>query len=170
MKTKFYFLVIVFSLFCFNYQIFAQNKINISTGIGFPELLNIGIGYQFDWIQFGLTVGTKPNDNVNSILAYTQIHFNELSESQKISPWYLMFGFNYLKNETRSKTDKYLFGNFRIGRETYIIKNIGLDLNIGMIFKIAEKEFWKENNNYPLGGIDFPNLFPSIGINIFYKF
>jgi hypothetical protein len=170
MKTNIYFFVFVISLLCFDYKTFAQNKIGISTGIGLPELLNIGISYQFDEIQIGLTAGTIPKDNVTSVFIYTQFHFEKLTDSSEISPWYLMYGLNYLRDETKSKINKYFHGNFRIGREIYLTKNIVFDFNIGMVIKIAEKTFWKENNNYPLGGTDFPTFFPSLGINTFYKF
>lgn len=171
MKTKVHFLFFIISIFSLNYTIFAQNKMSISTGIGFPELLNVGVRYQFDHIQIGLTGGTLPKDNVTSFLVFTRIHFNELTESPNISPWYLLFGLNYLRDETDLRFNKYLYSNFRFGREINFVNNIGLDLNIGLISKIAHKVKIKKYNDYPTGGgYELPNIFPSIGLGIFFKF
>ena len=42
----------------FSYQGFGQRKVTVSTWLGLPELLNIGVRYQISRTQIGMNVGT----------------------------------------------------------------------------------------------------------------
>lgn len=55
-KPLFYILVIITFLFGNEHQVSGQEKVNITTGVGIPELLNFGVRYQFDQVQIGLSV------------------------------------------------------------------------------------------------------------------
>lgn len=44
-------------LFSSGKQIFGQEKINISAGVGFPETINIGIRFQIAQSQIGASIG-----------------------------------------------------------------------------------------------------------------
>lgn len=63
----------------FSHQGFGQRKVTVSTGIGLPELLNIGVRYQINQTQIGMNVGTwgmpTKDENILSILGDIRCHF-----------------------------------------------------------------------------------------------
>ena len=82
-------------------QVKSQEKINLSLGIGFPEAINVGIGYQFDPIVlacgFGSTLG---NSDRNAIAIFGEIryHFAGYSQFSYRQPWFGSIGINYLRD------------------------------------------------------------------------
>jgi len=161
-------IILVFVLLSFTSLLAQRNNFYISTGAGLPELLNVGIGYRFEQIKIGLTAGTKPKDDVISLMLDGRFYFGEISKLSQKAPWYLHFGFDFLKSKTITEKEKFLFNTIRIGREIYFSKNFGLDLNIGLLTGLAHNKTLLRNNEYPTGrGFDLPTIFASFGIGLF---
>lgn len=59
-KPLFYILIFIYSLLSSGNQLFGQEKINMSLGIGFPEFINVGIRYQLKQTQLGFGFGYMP--------------------------------------------------------------------------------------------------------------
>ena len=170
MKIIYLILCIIASSFHFK-PLSAQEKINISSGFGMPELLNIGMRYQFEQIQAGISLGTipfSPDENSLSVSGDIYYHFGGFSKLSNRRPWYVKAGLNYLRNETDAFTDKYYHLNTRIGREFNISGKIGIQLDAGAIFQLRNEEVRKKANNGWDIDIDFP-VFPSVGIALFYR-
>lgn len=96
------------SIFC--NQLFGQEKVNISLGMGIPELLNLGIRYQIKQVQAGISFGTLPTNTESLISVSGDIyyHFGGISELSNRRPWYGRIGLNYLQENTNSFNDKKL--------------------------------------------------------------
>ncbi|SIN65344.1 hypothetical protein [Algoriphagus halophilus] len=177
-KVLTYLFLIITSLFSWINQVYGQEKLNISTGFGLPELLNIGMRYQIDQTQIGLSVGSLPlgsNESVVSISGDFYYHFGGFSELSNRRPWFGRIGLNYLRDETESIIHKDFYLNTRIGRDFNISKKIGIEIGIGAIFILSDKEINKNTSNSAgtwTGGwtfdLDFPVL-PSLGIGLFYR-
>lgn len=162
-------------LYLYNvHGVYGQEKFNLTTGIGLPELINIGMKYQVNQSQIGLSVGSFPvgsNENIISISTDYYYHFGGLSELNKVRPWYAKVGLNYLRDETETIIDKYVFLNTRIGRDFNISKKIGIQLDIGLLIELQNEQERKIpiNDSWNLNlDLDFPIL-PSIGIGLFYR-
>ena len=54
-----YVLLFIFFSGCVT-QTSGQEKVSISAGIGIPELLNVGVQYQLNQVQLGLSIGSMP--------------------------------------------------------------------------------------------------------------
>jgi len=69
-------------------QLFAQEKVNISFGIGLPELLNIDVGFPLEQAQIGVSIGTMPvkNESLISLSGDIYYHFSGSSEFSDIRP------------------------------------------------------------------------------------
>jgi hypothetical protein len=163
-------LIVIFS-FVFVKQISGQNKVNISTGIGIPELFNVGLGYQIEQVQTGIVFGfmTSKDDRLSSVSVDGYYHFAGFSELSDRRPWYGRIGLNYLQDETKTFVDKYLYLNSRIGRDFNISNRIGIEIDAGIIIQLFNKKLRKE----PSGGgwnidFDFP-LLPGFGFRVFYR-
>jgi len=61
-NTSFRVLLIIIFLFSSGKQMFGQEKINISAGVGFPETINIGIKFQIAQSQIGASIGWWPGN------------------------------------------------------------------------------------------------------------
>lgn len=162
-------LLSIFSFCCGN-QSFGQEKVNISAGMGLPELLNLGVRYQLKQAQLGIGFGCIPikEESVISVSGDIYYHFAGLSELSNRRPWYGRLGLNYLRDETKTLVDKYLYLNLRIGRDFNISKKIGIEIDAGAIFQLFNETKRKE----PSSGWNFDFEFPilsSFGIGLFYR-
>ncbi len=165
-----YFVLFIIVLIFYNEQVLGQDKTNILCGFGLPELLNIGINIESNQSQFGIKIGSFPADKaIISICGDFYYHFAGLSTLSKRRLWYVRLGLNYLVDETVKKVDKYLHLNSRIGRDFNISKQIGIELDAGILIQLSHQKIRKE----PPGpwGFNFklPPVVPSIGIAIFYR-
>ena len=159
-------------LLCCGANTSGQEKVNISTGIGFPELINLVVYYQHKQIQAGLGFGFYPeseNNNLISAFGDIFIHFAGSSELSNRRPWYGRVGLNYLRDENKDRIWIHHYLNLRFGRDFNISKKIGINIDGGVIFEQFSKIKYKESSGGSMfGPISFP-LLPSVGIGLFYR-
>ena len=160
MKNKFrllsYILLIITFSLSFDIQIFGQEKVIITAGLGFPELLNIGVRYQLGQAQIGLSVGGVPFSKALSISSDVFYHFDRLSKFSTMNPWYCRVGLDYWNLNEFHASGKFLFFNFRLGRDINISPKIGIEIDAGGFFHSD-----KFLNSSPIA--------PGLGIRVFYK-
>jgi hypothetical protein len=171
-KTLYCILLIVSLLFSSGGQMFGQGKVNISAGIGFPDLLNIGIKYRvLNQVKIGLSIGymlpNKQNNvadqffwgNLLSFAGDIYYHFAGSSKFSDMRPWYGRIGFNYIRDLRHHLYDnegKYLYSYLRFGRDCYLNKNDGISIDAGLGI-----------NLYGYEGFSF---IPAIGVCYFHRF
>ncbi len=165
MKPIYKILLIINLLLSSGGQMFGQEKATISAGIGFPDLINIGIKYQvFNQAQIGLNIGYFPPFGGTGILTWGNLyslsgdfyyHFAGSSEFSKMHPWYGRLGLNSFNG---TGVEGSLDSNIRIGRDCYITKTCGISLEAGLMCHFNYKEY--HNNMFE----------PSLGIYFFYRF
>ena len=155
-----------------NNVLFGQDIVSISTGIGYPELENVSVRYQLKQAQIGLGIGTRISSKGSLISVSGDItcHFAGGSDHSKRRPVYGRFGLSYLKDESETKTDKYLYLNLRIGREINFTEKFGLAIDGGFAFQMSHEKISKIPPTYFDGifNFEFPVL-PSLGISMFYR-
>lgn len=162
-------LIIITSVCCNNLS-FGQEKVNISVGAGIPELLNVGLRYQFKQTQIGIGLGSMPKSDGSIISVYGDFyyHFAKLSKFSNRKVWYGKIGLNYLREENDYFIEKYVYLNLRVGRDFNISKKMGVQIDAGAIFQLYDEEIRK----IPPSGfgldLNFPVL-PSLGIGLFYR-
>ncbi|NTW24993.1 MAG: hypothetical protein HGA37_09855 [Lentimicrobium sp.] len=162
---SFILIVVAFSI-AYNHLVFGQEKFNISAGVGMPELINIGLRYQLDQCQIGLSLGLLPDDF--SVCGDVYYHFAGLSEFSCRRPWYGRIGLNYLREDTDYYIDKYLYLNIRLGRDFNISNKFGIELEGGVLIQIRNEVIMKKPSSNWLLDLEFPVL-PSPGIGLFYR-
>jgi hypothetical protein len=152
-------LILFSSVFSFcNNQIFGQEKINISLGIGFPEAINIGLRHQLNQTQFGVSVGSFPaeDESIFSISGDVFYHFGGFSGFSTRRPWYIRTGLNYFRDEKISLFE-YSYLNLRVGRDFNISKKIGIEFDWGIGLRLMDTSGW-----------DIP-VMPSFGLGLFCR-
>ena len=69
-------------------QLPAQEKVNLSAGFGLPDLLNLGVRYQLEQTQLGLSVGSFPaEDKLLCISKLNPFFSARLIEALTLVPW-----------------------------------------------------------------------------------
>jgi hypothetical protein len=171
-KGKLIYNLMLFGLFSFIYvsQVHAQEKVNISAGLGMPDFLNVGIRYQLKQAQIGIGFGCMPlkDESLISVSGDYYYHFGGLSELSKRRPWYGRAGLIYVRDETETLIDKYLYFDLRIGRDINISKKIGIAIDAGADIQLLNAEVRKKPADYWDIGIDVP-VIPAIEIGLFYR-
>lgn len=159
------------SFFCTNPS-FGQEKVNISAGIGFPELLNVGVRYQLRQAQLGISVGSFPSKegSILSVSGDSYGHFAGVSKLSNRRPWYGRMGLDYLRGEDSITVQQSLYLNLRIGRDFNISKKLGIQIDTGLIFQLYDEVLLK----VPVSGWSYEPFFetsvlPSLGIGFFYR-
>ena len=174
LKTVSCFLVIISGLCGYGHNAYGQGAIKLSAGFGIPEFLHVGLGLQFDQAQIGLSAGTLPNydESMNSFSGDFRYYFGGFSQLSDRPPWYGKIGLNYLRDETETFIDKYLYLNTRLGREFNISSHFGVEFEAGAIFELSYKRTSKPSpNNW--WTFDFnmsAQVLPGAEIGIFYRF
>ena len=150
--------------------LFAQEKVNISVGIGLPEFLNAGVRYQLGQMQVGASFGIMPvkDESLYTVSGDIFYHFGGSSALSPRRPWYGRAGINYMRNETDTFIDKYVFLNTRVGRDFNISEKVGVQIDGGILFQLYNDEVRKEPSDGWDFDLDFPVL-PSFSAGVFYR-
>lgn len=151
---------------------FGQEKFNISAGVGFPELLNLGLRYQFGQSQVGLYRGSIPFDEDDGFSAGIDYyyHFGGTSKLTSRRPWFAKAGLNYnIVKEPYNENSSVLLVP-RIGREINISRRIGIDLEVGLFFRLARSgEEYEPGRLSPWAGGNYDAIGQSFSVSVFYR-
>ncbi len=168
-KPLSYILLLIAFSFSYSHQVFGQEKVNISAGVGIMELINLGVRFQLNQSQIGFGVGFFPaaDETVTSFHGDYYFHFAGKSKLSTRRPWYGKFGLNYLRDEDESDILNYLFLNLKVGRDFNISKRLGIAFEVGGLVKLMYNKVEKipSNSWNPV----IPAL-PGFGIGLFYRF
>jgi len=165
------FIIIVAFTLGFVVQVFAQNeKIKISGGIGSPDQIYVGVNYQLNKVEVGLSVGSIPLKNTHSITISSDIRY-KFGEPKKLADslkWYGRFGLSFMRFENEVSIEKILFLNPRIGREFNFSNKFGMDIDFGTVLQLHyEREAKNTSQTFPT--FEYETPFLSFGIGFFYR-
>lgn len=171
-KTRIFFLSAMFLWLASNAGL-SQGNVNLVTGIGLPDLFNVGMYYQFDQTVVGLSYGNfimGEEDKLQTVSGDIFFHYGGLSDKSPRKKWFIRIGITYLKEETRRTITEYGYLTTRIGREFNFSNRIGLQLGVGLMAEMDKKVTRKVNrgNDAFNFDIDIP-VFPSLNITLFFR-
>jgi hypothetical protein len=157
-KTSCTFLTII-CLFVSSIKMSGQERLSISAGVGFPELMNISLKYQIlKQAKIGLSAGWWPSwEYTGRMVSFSgdfYYHFDGLSKYSNLRPWYGRIGFNCTYEDMGDLIMNWVYIYLRVGRDFYFNKKIGISPDIGI--------------NYD--GEKTPPFSLSTGICFFYRF
>ena len=155
-------------------RIYSQD-IRLSGGIGFPELINLGLRVEFDQSELGISAGTFPEseEDVLSLSGNYYYHFGGSSEFTDLRPWFLKAGLTYAYSENEWNRANYFFLGPGVGREFNLSSNFAIALEAGFFVILSENETEKKEppQNYWNLDFDFSGaILPSAGVNLIYRF
>ncbi len=148
----------------------GQSNLGITAGFGFPDFINAGVMYQIGQAQVGVAAGFMPveGESVTSASFNITVHLAGYSSLTEIKPWYGRLGLSYMQDKKKDVfNDKFVFIDFRGGRELNISENFGVSIDAGLMFKVysdvEETDLSRLIDKLITG-------FPSAGIRFFYLF
>jgi len=170
-KAILLFLVIFSSMICKSQE---QEKFNITGGIGFMELINLGGRFQFNQTELGFSIGTYPIQDESNLSLQTNVlyHFAGSSNFSNRRPWYIRSGLTYSWFESDYSEDKLFTIDGRIGRDFNISEKFGVQVDIGTIYIIShdEKEKNRDENYWYFWDMNLENEFGlTMGITLYYR-
>lgn len=148
-------------------KLVGQEKINISAGLGLPDLVNVGVRYQLSQSQLGISAGM-----FQDATAITGDYYQHLFGSSKFSErhsFYTRVGMTYFRAEDDTSIDQYLFLAIRFGRDFNLSKTFGFQLDVGVPLEIMHDQTKKENYKSSPFSIDFDMFIPAFGLSVFYR-
>jgi hypothetical protein len=117
----------------------AQERINLSAGVGFTESLNIGVRYQIKQSQVGLLVGSlfenlfdKSNTRRIYISGTFQQHLFGLSKYSERKPWFLKLGTTYERAFSDVVVENMGYWNLAFGRDMNLSNRLGFAVSAGI--------------------------------------
>ena len=154
-------LLVVIFVFISGIKVHGQEKVILSAGIGYPELLNVGLKYQLNQSQLGLSIGGFPSSAYTGTMVSFSgdyfYHFAGISKFSDLRLWYGRIGVNY----SRESLDEIIVSwnsNFRIGRYFYFAENFGISIDAGL------------NYHFNTDITGNPKLAAALGLCCFYRF
>lgn len=175
MKNCFFGILLLWTMFLSG-KAAAQERFSVRAGAGFPELLNLGLRIQFDQSELGLAVGTfpEPDEDIFTLTGNYYYHFGGSSKYTSLRPWFLTAGLTFLSDETEWERQEVFLLAPKVGREFNISPKFGIALEAGLLVILSEDETVKKERER--GWLDIFNhdfkesIFPSAGVNLFYRF
>ncbi len=166
MKTKFTILLIILVLTG------QAQKIELATGMAFPDTFNFGVRAITQNSAFGLTYGFLPGYNeslrtfgLDAAVLYGK-NFKKIESKRSQFRFSLMF--------YREETERYIFKNTflvaRAGSNFLFTKNWGLGFEYGLVFNVAESKERKSGVTQSFFDLAIESaILPSLGVRTFYR-
>jgi hypothetical protein len=145
-----------------NNKIYSQDKLELSGGVGMPDLLNLKIKYGQN-IQVGASIGIYAfewfGNNVVDWAGIAQItyHFSGKSKYVEQKTWYVSGGLGFFDLGVIDPYEQYDIGFIPgIGRTINFSKKIGINYSIGLFLPLsASKGSSYDFKLLPSGNISF---------------
>jgi hypothetical protein len=150
-----YFVLLYMLISGYGNQTFGQEKFNISAGLGFPDLLNIGTRYQLKQNTLQLGVNAGIGVNICSLSSDLFYHFAGYSGFSSRPPWYIKGGLTFINELMEENSDRYLLFNLRLGRDINLSEKAGLNLEAGVVYSPWAEVGWMGSGVLPGFGISF---------------
>jgi hypothetical protein len=167
--------ILVLLLFLSSNFLFSQNKVEISAGLGIPELLNLKIKYG-NSLQLCGSIGFAPIISFWAFSTDFYYHFPTKSTEDKIKKWYLNFGVSYFppSQSFSSVSKKTILMYSRVGKSFYFNKMnclTGLAIDLGIMFQIWTNEKYSYGPHLMVSSktMNSPVIGPAASICYFFK-
>jgi hypothetical protein len=160
--TKIILTILVAGFVISNNKVYSQDKLELSIGVGMPDLPNLKIKYGQN-IQVGASIGIYTfewyGNNVVDWAGIAQItyHFSGKSKYVEQKPWYVSGGLGFFDLGVIEPYEQYDIGFIPgIGRTINFSKKIGINYSIGLFLPLSASEGSSYHFNIiPSGNISF---------------
>jgi len=157
----------------------AQEKVRISVGYGFPELLSLGLSYQLPQAQLEVSAGIL--SEFSQLSGEVICHFAGHSGYTDRKPWYFKTGLMKFREKLECRMTTITMLPLRVGKDLNLSRKMGFTIDFGVACKLNEKveqrstgSAWPGTAVYGIfgdsEGNNFPAISPCFTIGYFIKF
>jgi hypothetical protein len=139
MKRTLKCVILITGLFVFSNQtVSSQGNLRLNAGMGFAELMNLGIRYQPGKTGLGFNMGTwpYPHSTLFSVGGDVYYHFGGQSVHTALPLWYARGGVIYTRDENSERLFENTFLDLRAGRVINLSERFGLEVDAGIGFNL----------------------------------
>jgi len=117
----------------------SQRRLKVTSGIGIPEFIHVGLQLEGTKNQIGFSIGTLPgvSESLWSISGDYFLHFRPREDGSK-NPWYFRTGAAYTRERTRTSIITNVLINGRMGRMFLFSQNVGIYFDLGIAINAYE--------------------------------
>jgi hypothetical protein len=150
-------------------NVYGQNTMDLTLGIGFPTLINAGVRAQLEQYQIGVSIGSFPFSDKTflTLSGAVYYHFGDHSKYSKRDVTYVKASLNYYEDENESARNYTALFGISAGRDIYYSRRVGINLDGGLFFRIKNFEQVKDPSG--AGNMIIPAIMPYVSINLFYR-
>ncbi|MBX2841639.1 MAG: hypothetical protein KTR26_07690 [Flammeovirgaceae bacterium] len=149
-----------------------EGNLEIDLGLGFPDLLHLGMKYQFTnlskiGMSYGSLIATNKNRNTYAVTLEHEYHFGKNVNNIKLPPYYFTQKITYLRDFNKEASSTVFYLTPSLGKVFFSEGPFGINLDAGLNFRLHQNKTIeapsKENisNNYPA-------VFPAIRFQFFF--
>ena len=149
------------------------HSFNVSVGADFPELLNLGLRYEWQRYQAGVAYGSglgRSGEQDQAITADFWYHFMGVSEISGRKPGYLRIPLEYLRADTGPRIEKDIYLGLRIGRELMFNERAGIRADAGLSFLVLSRSILESTGEVFDSSDPAFDIMPGFGLAVFHKF
>ncbi len=119
----------------------AQKPLELSLGIGLPDLMNLGVGFRHRNIKIGANTGgfLRNDSGLSTVGLDFYAYIEQESDTPSKSAWLINLGLSKIKDKKEASVDKYLYIKTRLGRDIFISDQLNLELGLGLIAEVDYK-------------------------------
>jgi hypothetical protein len=174
-KRKFFvcFQTISIIFFSMGNKVNGQHTMDLTLGIGFPQLLNVGVRAQLKQVQIGFAIGTIPGSDKTFLTVSGDVycHFAGHSSKSDRRLSFVKASWNYFKYENTVEKDVINSIGIAAGRDIYFSHKVGMTFDGGIGYISKENKIQKNsgtNSEVPEYSI-LSRLLPRLEIALFYR-
>ncbi len=166
MKTSFSIAFLVFVL------IGQGQKLELASGMAFPDTFNFGIRTVTHGSVFGIAYGFLPgyNESLRTFTLDAAIRYGKNFKKVESKRSQVRFGLMFYREETEKNIFKNTFLIVRAGRNYLFTDRLGFGFEYGLVLKIASDE--ERKPGFQPAAFDYsiePSVLPSLAIRTFYQ-
>ncbi|MEP0985133.1 hypothetical protein [Ekhidna sp.] len=156
------------SAICCSVETVGQD-FEISAGIGFPDVPNVGLKILNETVSFGFAYGFVPNNDIRTINLDLGFFYGKQAKNAEARKSVFRTVFTHYREETERRIFNHSYLTFRVGWNYFFTSQFGLNLEGGISVEVGENIISKDGTVPTNFNFVYDNVFPSLSIRFFYR-
>jgi len=154
-------------------QLSKDRQFEVDLGLGFPDLLHIGMKYRFTKLStIGMSYGTVLMSNnsrqTSAVTLEHAYHFGKFNENSRLPMFYTAQKFTYLNDIKKDVTANIFYFTPSVGKSFYGNGPFGINIDAGInirVYQVQETDLVGDDITFE----QFPAIFPALRFQFFFN-
>ncbi len=154
-------------------QVSNDRKFEMDLGLGFPDLLHVGMKYKFTKLStIGMSYGTvliaNNSRRTSAVTLEHAYHFGKYNENSRLPVFYFTQKATYLNDIKKDVTSNIFYFTPSVGKSFYGGGPFGVNIDAGINFRVYQTQITDLAAD-ELVFEQFPAVFPAIRFQFFFN-